>query len=42
MNMILGLVILGAIFYFMMRSGGCCGSHGHGKHDGREEHDGHQ
>lgn len=40
MEQIIYFLILGALFYFMMRMGGCCGPTGH-KH-GKEEHEGHE
>ncbi len=32
MSTILWFIIIGALFYFMMRKGGCCGGQSHGAH----------
>jgi YHS domain-containing protein len=49
MTSILWIVIYVALFYFMFRSGGCCGGHashrGHGSHgtgDQPDSHEGHR
>jgi hypothetical protein len=33
MENLIWLVALGALFYFMMRQGGCCGGHSHKNHN---------
>ncbi|GMR03334.1 MAG: hypothetical protein BMS9Abin21_168 [Thermodesulfovibrionia bacterium] len=38
MSDLLWIIIIGALFYFMMRKGGCCGGKSHGKHN---QHSGH-
>ena len=40
LNGLFGFVIIGALMYFMMRKGGCCG-HSHGEHQqtGGHSHD---
>jgi len=38
---IIGIIVIGGIFYLMMRGGGCCGGHDHGAHQGHGEGDGH-
>lgn len=37
---ILWFLVIGAIFYWLMRMGGC-GAHGHGGHGGHSGHGGH-
>ena len=33
MENILWLIIIGSLFVFLMKKGGCCGGHTHGSHE---------
>ena len=37
MENIIWFVLIGGMFFWMMRKGGCCGGHG-GHEDGKDEH----